>query len=95
MRAYNVTGRHLTGADRRRLARLNCADRRRHRALLVASYGTEKGLALAATIARRNERELLSLDEGRPTGAAVVMIDHGGDKIPLARLNRLRDLLNR
>lgn len=71
MRAFNLTGRHLTGADKRSLARQAQRKRTHHRRSLVGHYGAEKGIPLAREIARRNERELLSMDGDRPTGAGV------------------------
>jgi hypothetical protein len=75
MRAFNVRGVHLTGADRRNLARQYRRYKRSHNKMLRRALGGEA----PSEIARINqlvERELFTVDAGRPTSAAVYA-NHG------------------
>lgn len=58
MRALNCTGRHLTGADRRNLARQWRAHRRYRLASRVRSFGVVNGTELARRQSRAEEDSL-------------------------------------
>lgn len=75
MRAFNVRGVHLTGADRQNLARQYRRSKRKHNRILRRALGA-KAPAEIARINRLVERELFTVDAGRPTSAAVYA-NHG------------------
>lgn len=57
-RAVNVTGTHLPGADRRRLARQYRRHRKLRRVILAATFGPEAGALYAREEFRCRERAL-------------------------------------
>lgn len=81
MRIFNITGHHLTGADKRFLAREYRRQRNGSRRTFVNAYGTEKGAAMWMDVNRRQETMLTQEEADGETlvgTAAFVRHDGGG-----------------
>lgn len=78
MRVFNLTKRHLTGADLRRVRRLFRKRFRSHSASLVKHYGEEAGRAKATAIHRRQQRELVQVDGAERSAYAVWARENDG-----------------